>query len=77
MAQQQQSKTKGNPAHKRMSNANLKARRARSWAKREAEKKSNKLSQLASEALNRVLREKGHLTAWEISKAARANRRAH
>ena len=45
MAATQQQRTKGNPASKRMGNANLKARRARSWANGEARKAARRDAQ--------------------------------
>lgn len=50
-----QQKTKGNPAHHRMSNPNLKARRARCWARGEKRKEARRKAQAEREAANKVL----------------------
>jgi hypothetical protein len=65
------SKTKGNPAHHRMSNDRLKARRARSWARGEARKEARRQAQAAAHARNLA---RGY-TAWDEAKAARKARR--
>lgn len=44
---------KGNPATKRMMNANLKARRAASWARGERRKKATVEAQIAREVANK------------------------
>jgi len=70
MADQQRS-NKGNPAHKRMSNVNLKARRARSWAKRQLEKKANIADAAERKAANDVYRAQGLPTPYESRQAER------
>lgn len=65
--QQNAQKTKGNPAHHRMSNANLKARRSRSWARGEKRKAARRLAQEVAHARNV---ERGY-TGWEEAKAKR------
>jgi len=70
-----QSSAKGNPASTRMGNEKLKARRQRSWAKRQKEKELNRNRQREAEARNAVLRAKGEPTPWEVAKAARYARR--
>lgn len=67
---------KGNPAHTRMSNDRLKARRERSWKRGEAGKLARRQAQQQRENANRALRGSGTLTAWQMAEAARAKRRA-
>lgn len=67
----QQNKIKGNPAYHRMTNANLKARRARSWARGEKKKAERRLAQEAAHARNV---ERGY-TGWDEAKAKRFARR--
>lgn len=50
-----QQKTKGNPAHHRMSNTNRKARRARCWARGEKRKEVRREAQARREAANKIL----------------------
>lgn len=64
---------KGNPAHKRMMNANLKARRERSWRRGQERKAQRQADQAAREAVSRELRKKGLPTPWEAAKAKRAS----
>lgn len=66
---------KGNPASKRMSNANLKARRARSWLAGQRRKAARVKAQKQREAANKELREAGLRTPWEEAKARRFERR--
>jgi hypothetical protein len=75
MATRQQQKTKGNPAHTRMANANLKARRAASWARGQKRKAEGAADRKAREQANRLLRLSGQLTPWQQAKAARKARR--
>lgn len=70
------SSNKGNPASKRMTNANRKARRARSWAAGQKRKEARIKDQRTREALNRASRAAGDLTPWDAVKAERARRRA-
>ena len=67
---------KGNPASKRMGNANLKARRARSWAAGQRRKSERVKQALERAAANVARRESGEPTPWEQAKAARRARRA-
>ena len=53
------SSSKGNPAQHRMGNANLKARRARSWSLAERRKAARRAAQDAREKVNARLREAG------------------
>lgn len=66
---------KGNPASHRMSNASLKARRARSWARAQVKKARNRAENEAQAVVNRALREQGLPTPHEAKKAARKARR--
>lgn len=68
----QQQKQKGNPASKRMTNANLKARRTASWNRRQKQKEVNRKAQEGREAVNRVNRAEGIPTPWEVARAERA-----
>jgi hypothetical protein len=72
----QASSSKGNPAHKRMSNTNLKARRAASWARGQRRKAQRVKEQTEREVANAARRADGEPTPWERVKAARAARRA-
>lgn len=65
------SSLKGNPASKRMSNANLKARRASSWNAGEQRKKDRNAAQDAAKRRN----QDSGTTPWQQAKAARAARR--
>lgn len=67
-----QSSGKGNPAHKRMSNAQRKNRRAASWARGEKRKEARRQAQKARERVNAATRASGELTPWELAKATRA-----
>jgi hypothetical protein len=64
---------KGNPASKRMSNPALKSRRERSWKRGQARKLVNRQANQARENNNKnvPLSER----PWQISQAARAQRR--
>lgn len=76
MAQQGQSSTsKGNPAHHRMTNAQLKARRAFSWSKHKKDVIARNAAQEKAKQRNLHL-QIDELTPWETAKAARAARRA-
>lgn len=66
---------KGNPATHRMGNANLKARRARSWARGEARKQANRKANEQRAADNRKLRAEGLPTPHEVKKAKRRAKR--
>lgn len=66
---------KGNPASKRMTNANLKARRARCWARGQKRKAERVAAQQQREAANRGRRAQGLPTPWEIACELRADRR--
>jgi len=66
---------KGNPASKRMTNANLKARRARCWARGLKRKAERVKAQEERAAANRRRREEGLPTPWEIACELRADRR--
>ncbi len=63
------SSQKGNPASKRMGNANLKARRAVSWRRGKLKKAARIEEQKMREAANRKRRAEGLLTPWEEAKA--------
>lgn len=67
---------KGNPASKRMTNANLKARRARSWARGLKRKAERVKAQEERAAANRQRREAGEDTPWQAACKERARRRA-
>lgn len=66
-----QQKRKGNPAFHRMSNANLKARRAASWQRAQLRKTHNRITQ---EAQHRANVARG-FTGWDVAREARAARR--
>lgn len=66
---------KGNPASHRMSNANLKARRQRSWAAGQKRKEARRAAQKARERANAELRAQGLPTPWERAQRARLVRR--
>lgn len=72
----QASSSKGNPAHKRMGNANLKARRAASWARGQRRKAERVIEQKRRAEDNEQRRLDGHLTPWERAKKKRRERRA-
>lgn len=65
MAGQNQS-AKGNPASKRMQNANLKARRARSWAKNQRAKAIRIAEAQAAFEANEAFRAIGEPTPYEL-----------
>lgn len=67
--------SKGNPASKRMSNANLKTRRQNSWNRGQRRKAERIAAQEQRAATNAGRRADGLPTPWEIAKAARAARR--
>ena len=69
------SSSKGNPASHRMSNPNLKARRARLWAAQEKRKDARRKAQAEREQRNRELRAAGLPTPHEAKKIARRARR--
>lgn len=62
---------------KRRSNANLKARRARSWLRGEDRKKLVQVAQKAAHKANEALTAAGLPTPWQAAQKARADRRAH
>lgn len=66
---------KGNPAHKRMANAKLKARRAASWARGQVRKATLRQTAVMSHRRNLALIEAGELTPWQAAKAKRLSRR--
>lgn len=67
---------KGNPASHRMSNANLKARRQRSWKNGEERKVERRAEQQANAKRNDLTRRMGELTPWEKAGAIRKHRRS-
>jgi hypothetical protein len=69
------STSKGNPAHTRMSNPKLAARRERSWKRSQASKIVRRQEQQARENKNREIRSKGSLTPWQNSQQLRAEAR--
>jgi hypothetical protein len=71
----QPQRQKGNPAHKRMSNANLKARRAASWARGQKRKAARRTEQKARETANAERLANGLLTPWQHAKSSRKVRR--
>lgn len=71
------SQAKGNPAGKRMSNPNRKARRARSWAAGQQHKAQRVAEQEARAQANRQRRARGEATPWELARQARAERRSN
>lgn len=62
--------TKGNPASKRMQNANLKARRARSWAKNNRAKAIRIAEAKAAFEANEAYRRRGEPTPYEARRIA-------
>jgi hypothetical protein len=66
---------KGNPASKRMGNAALKGRRAMCWARGKRRKAARVEAQEKRAAENRLRRDRGELTPWEVARAERAERR--
>jgi hypothetical protein len=71
MATTPQSRTKGNPAAKRMSNAHRKAYRAILWAQQERKKDEREVAQLISSQRNE---ERGY-TEWDVAKRNRYEKR--
>lgn len=71
-----QNSAKGNPASKRMSNVQRKAKRANSWNRCQKRKAAKREAVAEREAQNRVRRAEGTPTPWEAAKAARKARRA-
>lgn len=71
----QASSSKGNPASKRMSNKNLKARREASWLRGQKRKAARIKAQKAREERNKELRAAGLPTPWEMAQARIAWRR--
>jgi hypothetical protein len=71
-----QNSSKGNPAHKRMSNPAKKAVRQNSWNRCQKRKAARREAQAQREAANRRLRAEGLPTPWEAARAARKARRA-
>lgn len=71
----QNSAAKGNPAHTRMMNTNLKTRRQKSWQRGEVRKRINAEENAARAAKNRELRAQGLLTPHEEQRAKRRAKR--
>lgn len=67
------SSSKGNPASKRMTNQNLKLRRASSWARGQERKKQRVAAQEAAHKRNVA----AGVTPWEEAVQARKERRRH
>jgi hypothetical protein len=67
--------SKGNPAGKRMGNAQLKARRASSWSRGQKRKIARATEVLRRERHNAELRLDGLPTPWELARASRKFRR--
>jgi hypothetical protein len=67
---------KGNPAHTRMSNKELKARRGQSWQRGKVSKDQHNRENRARAAVNATLRAEGRPTPWEVVRAARKAHRA-
>jgi len=61
----QQKTNKGNPAHKRMGNDALKARRNASWRRGKIRKGARQDAQRELEKANKIRRENGLPTPWE------------
>lgn len=76
MATQKGSGAKGNPAHKRMGNEQLKRRRRESWQRGQASKTARRTAAAERERANHKRRMDGEPTPWEAAKAARKARRA-
>ena len=66
---------KGNPASKRISNVAAKAKRSRSWARREKRREEIRKAQHAREHENKLRKIRGERTPWEAACARRAARR--
>lgn len=66
-----QNVNKGNPASKRMQNPNLKAKRARSWAKNQRAKAIRIAEAQAAFEANEVYRRQGLPTPYEARQRAR------
>jgi len=71
----QNSAAKGNPAHTRMGNPRVKARRQESWIRGQARKIINAKENAAQAAKNRELRAEGLLTPHEEQRAKRRAKR--
>jgi hypothetical protein len=69
------SSAKGNPASHRMSNTNLKARRAASWKTGQKRKEERKAEAINAERRNRQTKLSGGLTPWELAKQKRRLKR--
>lgn len=65
---------KGNSKKRRM-NAALQARRAISWRRGQARKKARQEAQAAREAANKLRRDAGVPTPWEVAQQAAQRRR--
>lgn len=72
---QQQQKTKGNPASKRMGNAALKVRRSLSWQRSQRRKDERRKAQHERERANEMARAAGVATPWDLARAERYARR--
>lgn len=66
---------KGNPASKRMINAELKARRARSWAAGKKRRDAHRKAQEERHQHNLELKAQGLPTPWEQAKAKAREKR--
>lgn len=71
-----QSKSKGNPASKRMTNEKRKARRHACWLRGQDRKRKRREANEDAHKRNQHRRASGELTPWERAKTARAERRA-
>jgi hypothetical protein len=69
------SQSKGNPAHKRMSNEKLKVRRARSYTRTRARALMHAAAQRARETANKARRQNKEPTPWEVACAKRDEKR--
>lgn len=68
-------KTKGNPAHHRMSNPRTKAYRASCWVRQKAKKAERRVAQTQRHNENVIRWTYGDKTPWEISKHNRRVKR--
>lgn len=77
MAAKQQQKIKGNPAHKRMSNARLAIRRERSWKRGQEKKARNRLENdlRHSNNVDDAARIPGFVKPWDKARNLRHKRR--
>lgn len=66
-----QTSNKGNPASHRMTNPNLKARRARSWAAGQKRKEARRRAQEQRTEVNRGRLDNDESTPWQLAKAVR------